>query len=140
MADVRLGADAERVFPMVEELCGRLGIAIVGPEQVLAAVLMTLAEHGTAGLPAAGALLDAAVAIHGSSEQPPGNSVLWGSAARDALSATVRAATDAGATVIDGRRFALGIVESGQLHPGFLELAGTTAEALRAALTFHNTD
>ena len=50
------------------------------------------------------------------------------------MSATVRTANAEGASVIDAKRFALGIIASGELNPGFFAAAGTTREAVTAAL------
>jgi len=101
---------------------------------VVAAALIILSETGVTGLPSAEALIEAAVAVHGLSDEPLANDVMWGSAARDALSATVRDATATGATTIDPRAFAVGVLDSGHVHPGFLAGAGTTREAVRSAL------
>jgi len=134
MQGVSLSPEAERIFQVADTLCYRLGLAIVTPEHVLAAALIILSETGVTGLPSAEALIEATVTVHGSSDEPLANDVMWGSAARDALSATVRDAAASGTAIIDPRAFVLGVLNSGHANPGFLAAAGTTGEGIRAAL------
>jgi len=78
MQGVSLSPEAERIFQVADTLCFRLGLAIVTPEHVLAAALIILSETGVTGLPSAEALIEAAVAVHGSSDEPLANDVMWG--------------------------------------------------------------
>jgi hypothetical protein len=134
VADVTLAADVERIFEETDALCRWLNVAIIALEHVLAVTLMALQDAGCEGLPDGDNFVQAAVTIHGMSEEPLGTTVMWGSAAREAMSATVRATNAEGASVIDAKRFALGIITSGELHPGFFEASGTTRDEVVAAV------
>ena len=134
MAEIRLAEDGERVLREAERMCFATNVAITAPAHLLAAALAVLTADGTVGLPGQEALDSGVLAIHGMSDDPISGQVMWGSAAREGLNATARAVAEAGESIIDARRLALGLMDSGEVNPMFYGAMGTTKDALRAAL------
>lgn len=134
MAEIRLAEDGERVLREAERMCYATNVAITAPEHLLAAALSVLTADGAKGLPAQDGLENGVLAIHGMSDEPISGQVMWGSAAREGLNATARAVAEAGQSVIDARRLALGLMDSGEVNPMFYGAMGTTKDAIRAAL------
>lgn len=134
MAEMQLAPDGERVLREAERMCYATNVAITAPEHLLAAALAVLNADGAKGLPAQDSLESGVLSIHGMSDEPLSGQVMWGSAAREALNATARAVAEAGQNVIDARRLALGLMDSGEVNPMFYGAMGTTKGAIRTAL------
>lgn len=134
MAEIRLAPDGERVLREAERMCYATNVAITAPEHLLAAALSVLSANGATGLPVQDNLEAGVLAIHGMSDEPISGQVMWGSAAREALNSTARAVAEAGQSVIDARKLALGLMNSGEVNPMFYGAMGTTKDDIRAAL------
>ena len=133
-AQVALTPDGERTLQEAQNYCWRANVAIVGAEHLLAGALLVLGQAGKAGVPAAPALESALMLAQGAGETAHSNQVMFGSAARDALNATVSAARERGVSLVDAVVIALGVIDSGEVNPMFYASLGVPRAELRAAV------
>lgn len=139
MTELRLTADGERALREAENLCWRMNVAIEAPEHLLAGALIVLEEEGCMGLPGRDQIEAALEAIVGRGASQLTDNVMPGPSARAALNHAVRAVREAGHATIDARATALGVLDSGELHPMFAGALGTSAEDLRKLIAAHRT-
>lgn len=137
MTELRLTADGERALREAENFCWRMNVAIEAPEHLLAGALVVLEEEGVAGLPARELVEAALEHIVGRGTTSLTDNVMPGPSARAALNHAVRAVREAGHATIDARAIAIGVIDSGELHPMFVGALGTTADALRRGIASH---
>lgn len=129
-----LADDAKRALREAENFCWRANVGIVSAEHLLAGCLVQMAKDGQGGYPLE--RLEAALApLHPPGMTELGNTVMFGSAARDAMTAAVRDARSAGITRLDARGLALGVVRSGEVHPMFYGTLGVGRDALISELS-----
>ena len=133
--EVQLTADGERALEEAQRYCGRMNVAIIGPEHLLAGALLVLGQAGLSNLPAPEALEAALMASQGSGTEPLAANMMFGSAAREAINFTAGGVRGAGGTNITAFAIAAGTIASGEVGPMFFGALGTTREALLAALT-----
>jgi len=129
-----LSEDAALALREAENFCWRANVAILASEHILAGALVVLGRSGAAGLPGEDAVTTALAAIHGTGSAPLTDNVMWGSNARDALNRALGDLVEAGTTLVDARALALGLIASGEVNPAFYGAAGTTKQAVVAAL------
>ncbi len=129
-----LTEDGARALQEAQNFCWRANIAIVAADHVLAGALLVLAANGVSNLPTKDELEQALQASQGLGEPGMANQVMFGSAARDAVSATAAAVREAGGNRIDARLLALGIIDSGEVHPMFYSALGRSKPELRELL------
>jgi len=129
-----LTEDGARALQEAQNFCWRANIAIVAADHVLAGALLVLGAAGTPNLPTKEELEQALQASQGVGEPGMANQVMFGSAARDAINATAAAVRQAGGNRIDARQLALGIIESGEVHPMFFSALGRSKSDLLDAL------
>ena len=134
MADVSLSESGARALREAENYCWRTNVAIVAPEHLLAGCLAVLAAAGAEGLPSHEALESALLMAQGMSDEALTQNVMFGSAARDAITFTAHLVREAGGGEIDPRTLAYGIIQSGELGPMFFNALGTTKQDVLAAL------
>src|SRR6185436_12328980 len=94
--EVGLTEDAGRAMQEAENFCWRMNVGIVAPEHLLAGCLKVLNMMGVAGLPADDAVESALLMAQGMSEDALTQNVMFGSAARAAMSFTARLVREAG--------------------------------------------
>lgn len=135
MAEITLGDDGARALQEAESFCWQANIGIVAPEHLLAGALAVLGAAGLAGMPTPEALKSALLDVQGAGDTPLTQQVMFGSAARAAMTLTARAVAEAGGSVIDARVLALGAIASDEVMPSFYAALGTTKEALVEALS-----
>ncbi|GIW19176.1 MAG: hypothetical protein KatS3mg064_2333 [Tepidiforma sp.] len=128
--ELTLAADAARALREAQALCYRTNCAIVAPEHLLAACLLQLRAAGLEGLPEPAAVQQALVATQGLGEDPLDRDVIFGSAAREAISRAAAAARAAGSTTITCADLATALVESGECSPMFFASLGVPRAAL----------
>lgn len=132
--ELTLAPDAARALREAQGLCFRTNCAIVAPEHLLAACLLILRAAGASALPEPATIQQALIATQGIGEDPLDRDVIFGSAAREAISRAAAAARAAGASTISARDLALALVESGECSPMFFASLGVPRAALAAAL------
>ncbi|GIW13319.1 MAG: hypothetical protein KatS3mg062_0758 [Tepidiforma sp.] len=133
--ELTLAADAARALREAQALCYRTNCAIVAPEHLLAACLLILSPAAPPGsLPDPGAVQQALIAAQGLGEDPLDRDIVFGSAAREAISRAAAAARTAGERSITARGLAIALVESGECSPMFFAALGVSRPALAAAL------
>jgi hypothetical protein len=132
--ELTLAPDAAQALRESQALCYRMNCAIVAPEHLLAACLLRLHADGAAGLPSPGAIQQALVATQGIGEDPLDRDVIFGSAARDAISAAAAAARAAGERTITARGLAIALAESGECSPMFFASLGISRSELAGLL------
>lgn len=132
--ELTLTDDAARALREAENYCWRSNVAIVAAEHLLAAALLVLGATGRDDLPPAGQIEAAVLAVHGAGSEPLSDTVMFGSAARDALEATAIRLRESGGSVIDATIIARGVIESGEVNPRFYAALATTRQDLLAAL------
>lgn len=116
---------------LAQDFCRRANTAIASAEH-LAAAALAVAGETVAGLPAPAALEAAPRTVQAEGEDAPSQNVMWGSSARDAITATAARVREAGGGPIDARTLAYVAIASGEVSPMFLDALGTTrAELLR---------
>jgi hypothetical protein len=132
LSEVTLAADGERCLREAEKLCWQTNVAILAPEHLLAGSLLVLHERGFTGLPPVDVIRAAVESAQGIAEKLDAN-VMWGSAARAALSMAVAEVRRTGALVVTAAAIAAGVSASGEVSPMFFAALGTTRDALAAA-------
>lgn len=132
--EVHLTADGERALEEAQRYCGRMNVAIVAPEQVLAGALLVLGQAGYANLPPREALDAALLASQGSGREPLAAKMMFGSGAREAINFVAGDVRRSGGTEIGALALAAGTIGSGEVGPMFFGALGTTREALLSAL------
>ncbi|GAB4324644.1 MAG: hypothetical protein Kow0010_06720 [Dehalococcoidia bacterium] len=137
MTELRLTADGERALREAENFCWHMNVAIEAPEHLLAGALVVLAEEGWTSLPPRESIEAALEMIVGRGSAGLTDNVMPGPAARVALNHAVRAVREAGHTTIDARAIAVGVIDSGELHPMFAGALGTTSDELRRRIASH---
>ncbi|MCC6382000.1 MAG: hypothetical protein IT304_05790 [Dehalococcoidia bacterium] len=133
--EVDLSPDAQRALREAQNLCWRANVAIVAAEHVLAGALVVLAGEGGPGLPPAEAVAGAMVTSQGSGSTTLSDTMMFGSSARDAISAAAVLVRAEGRSTIDARLLARATVASGEVSPGFYASLGTSQAELLAVLT-----
>jgi hypothetical protein len=133
--EIALTPDGERALAEAQRYCGRMHVAIMGPEHLLAGALLVLGQSGHPGVPAPEALEAALMASQGSGTEPLAANVMFGSAAREAINFTAGGVRGAGGTDITALAIAAGTIASGEVGPMFFGALGTTREALLSALS-----
>ena len=134
MAEVSLSKDAERAMQEAETFCSRSNVGIVAPEHLLAGCLVVLNASGFPGLPDDERLGEALLLAQGMSEDALTQNVMFGSAAREALSYTAALVRQAGGGEIDALTLAYGVIQSGEVGPMFFSALGTAKADLVKAL------
>ena len=133
--EVHLTADGERALEEAQRYCGRMNVAIIGPEQVLAGALFVLGQTGHNNLPGREVLDAALLASQGSGMEPLSAKMMFGSGAREAINFVAGGVRRSGSTEITALALAAGTIASGEVGPRFFGALGTTREALLAALS-----
>lgn len=131
---ITLTADAGRALQEAENCCWRTNVGILAPEHLLAGCLKVLGMVGLPGVPGEAAIEAAVLASQGSGEERLTQDVIFGSAARDALSYTARLVAQAGGGEIDTLTLAYGVAHSGELGPMFFTALGMSKAELVAVL------
>lgn len=134
MSEVTLAPDGERTLREAQNLCYRTNVAIVAPEHLLAGALTVLSAAGIAGLPDVPAIESAMVMVQGQGSGQISESVMFGSAARDAINGVARAVREAGGMQITALILAAGTIASGEVNPMFYQALGTTKAELLGAI------
>lgn len=134
MTEVTLAPDGERTLREAQNLCYRTNVAIVAPEHLLAGALTVLRGAGIAGLPDVPVIESAVVMVQGQGSAQISETVMFGSAARDAINGIAGAVREAGGTHITALILAAGTIASGEVNPMFYDALGTTKAALTAAI------
>jgi hypothetical protein len=132
--EIKLSADGERALAEAQSFCARRDVAIVAPEHVLAGALMVLGAGGFDGVPGADALEAALLSAQGCGSEPLATNVMFGSAAREAISFTAAGVRSAGQTQITAATLAAGVIASGEVGPMFFAALNTTRDGLMATL------
>jgi hypothetical protein len=134
LAEITLSEDAERAMQDAENFCWKANVAILAAEHLLGGALMGLAKT-CPGLPDQAAIEAAILAIHGAGDTTLENAnIMWGSAARDALSSAAADLRRAGGSQLTAAAIALGVINSGEITPMFFSSLGTTKHALIEAI------
>ena len=132
--EVSLSAEAGRALQEAENFCWRSNVGIVAPEHVLAGCLVVLNAAGVAGLPSDQRVAEAMLLAQGMSDDALTQNVMFGSAAREAISFTAALVRQAGGGEIDPRTLASGVIQSGEVGPMFFSSLRVTKSDLVGAL------
>lgn len=132
---ITVSEDAARALQEAENYCWHTNVGILAPEHLLAGCLKVLGMAGLPGIPGEEAIQAAILASQGSGEAPLTRQVMFGSAARDALSHTARLVAQAGGSAIDTLTLAYGVAQSGELGPMFFSSLGMSKAELVAVLS-----
>lgn len=134
MSDGSLSTDGERALELAETVCARANVAIVGAEHLLGGALLVLHELGALAALSAPQIEASMNASQGVGSEALDAKVMFGSAARAAISFAAAAVRGEGGGEIDARALAIGAIASDEINPMFFESLGMTRSELLAAL------
>ncbi|MCZ2108111.1 MAG: hypothetical protein LC118_00825 [Dehalococcoidia bacterium] len=134
MTEVKLAADGERALAEAQNFCWRTNVGIVAPEHLLGGALLVLGAGGLDGVPSHEAIVGALVAVQGVGDTRLDSNVMFGSAAREAITMVAQAVVQHGGTEIGALELALGTISSGEVNPMFYSSLGLTRTDLMAML------
>jgi hypothetical protein len=116
-----------------QDFCRRSSTAIVSAEHLAAGALAVVSES-LPGIPTLPDLEQALLMAQSEGDAPLTQQVMWGSSARDAMTATAALVRRAGGGAIDARTLAYVTIASDELRPMFFDAIGIPKSTLLALL------